>query len=197
MEAARTEEGGGGDTTAAAATLSTAKKGILQTEGGTWRHADDGERRKVRAIIHMARTTHLPLPPPPPSPDRPQPHSSLMLNFLCRTKASRSQQGKMSATTTPRALHGPPPLPSPYDDVLLPLNKVPMSHLSGSLPFQGWCGSGDPRKRGYDIRHHEAEDMKKEMEEIRHKRDNENKDAASNVRKSFPRGPKTLPRLFS
>ena len=96
----------------------------------------------------------------------------------------------MSATTTPRALHGPPPLPSPYDDVLLPLNKVPMSHLSGSLPFQGWCGSGDPRKRGYDIRHHEAEDMKKEMEEIRHKRDNENKDAASNVRKSFPPWPK-------
>ena len=36
--------------------------------------------------------------------------------------------------------------------------------------MQGWCGSADPRKRNFDVRHGEAEDMKKEMEEARLKK---------------------------
>ena len=32
--------------------------------------------------------------------------------------------------------------------------------------YQGWSSSADPRRRAMDIKHLEAEDMKKEMDEI-------------------------------
>ena len=47
--------------------------------------------------------------------------------------------------------------------------------------MQGWCGSADPRKRNYEIRHHEAEDMKKEMEEVRQRKDYEHHVSNSDV----------------
>ena len=42
--------------------------------------------------------------------------------------------------------------------------------------------SADPRKRQYEIKHLEVEDMKKEIEEIKQKRDQEHKEIVSNVR---------------
>ena len=47
--------------------------------------------------------------------------------------------------------------------------------------FQGWCGSADPRKRGFQVRHIEAEDMKKEMEEQRQKKGEERQEINSGV----------------
>ena len=54
-----------------------------------------------------------------------------------------------------------------------------VSILSDS--FQGWCGSADPRKRGFQVRHVEAEDMKKEMEEQRQKKGEERQEINSGV----------------
>ncbi len=49
---------------------------------------------------------------------------------------------------------------------------------------QGWSGSADPRKRHFDVRHHEAEDMKKEMDEIRQRKDEEHQQINSGVSRS-------------
>ncbi|TRY68296.1 hypothetical protein TCAL_07196 [Tigriopus californicus] len=51
----------------------------------------------------------------------------------------------------------------------------------GFFDKMGWCGSADPRKRNYNIRHHEAEDMKKEIEEVRQRRDEEHQEINNNV----------------
>jgi len=51
----------------------------------------------------------------------------------------------------------------------------------GFFDKMGWCGSGDPRKRQYQVRHGEAEEMKKEMGEIQTKRDMEHDDINSDV----------------
>eukprot|EP00094_Tigriopus_californicus_P007475 TCALIF_07197-PA protein Name:"Protein of unknown function" AED:0.23 eAED:0.23 QI:0/0.6/0.33/1/0.6/0.5/6/0/258 len=50
----------------------------------------------------------------------------------------------------------------------------------GFFDKMGWCGSADPRKRNYNIRHHEAEDMKKEIEEVRQRRDEEHQEINNN-----------------
>ena len=50
-----------------------------------------------------------------------------------------------------------------------------------SYYLQGWCGSADPRKRGFEVRHVEAEDMKKEMEEQRQKKGEERQEINSGV----------------
>ena len=47
--------------------------------------------------------------------------------------------------------------------------------------LKGWCGSADPRKRHFEIRHEEAEDMKKEMEEARVKKDEQHQELNSAV----------------
>ena len=44
---------------------------------------------------------------------------------------------------------------------------------------QGWCGSADPRKRQYETKHSEADEMRKEIEEIKVKTEVEHKDIMS------------------
>lgn len=56
------------------------------------------------------------------------------------------------------------------------------SFLTFLITWQGWCGSADPRKRQYEVRHTEAEDMKKEMSEIRYRKDQELMELNSGVR---------------
>ena len=47
------------------------------------------------------------------------------------------------------------------------------------MPTQGWCGSADPRKRQYETKHSEADEMRKEIEEIKVKTEVEHKDIMS------------------
>jgi hypothetical protein len=46
----------------------------------------------------------------------------------------------------------------------------------------GWNGSADPRKRQFEIKKGENDDMKREMSEIEMKRAMEHKDMTSDVR---------------
>ena len=55
------------------------------------------------------------------------------------------------------------------------------SNAATPRSLQGWCGSADPRKRQFEVRHVEAEDMKREMDEIKAKRDMEHQDLTSDV----------------
>ena len=45
--------------------------------------------------------------------------------------------------------------------------------------IQGWCGSADPRKRQFETKHSEADEMRKEIEEIKVKKEIEHKDITS------------------
>lgn len=49
----------------------------------------------------------------------------------------------------------------------------------------GWSSSADPRRRAMQIKHIEAEDMKKEMDEVMQRKYAEYDDLRSNVRLVF------------
>lgn len=55
------------------------------------------------------------------------------------------------------------------------------SALTGQNFFDkmGWCGSADPRKRQFETKHSEADEMRKEIEEIKVKTDNEHRNIMS------------------
>ena len=55
----------------------------------------------------------------------------------------------------------------------------PFGHVHHKVPFQGWCGSADPRKRQYETKHSESEEIRKEIEEIKVKKDLEHKEITS------------------
>ena len=57
-------------------------------------------------------------------------------------------------------------------------DKGPAIHATVSVT-QGWCGSADPRKRQYETKHSEADEMRKEIEEIKVKTEVEHKDIMS------------------
>ena len=42
--------------------------------------------------------------------------------------------------------------------------------------WQGWCGSADPRKRQYTTKHSEADQMRRDIDEIRERRVAEHED---------------------
>ena len=44
---------------------------------------------------------------------------------------------------------------------------------------QGWCGSADPRKRGQETKHSEADEIKREIEEFKVKKEVEHADMTS------------------
>lgn len=56
---------------------------------------------------------------------------------------------------------------------------IPIWPCSSQSPFQGWCGSADPRKRQYETKHSESEEIRKEIEEIKVKKDLEHKEITS------------------
>ena len=51
--------------------------------------------------------------------------------------------------------------------------------ISNNCYLQGWCGSADPRKRQFETKHSEADEMRKEIEEIKVKKEIEHKDITS------------------
>ena len=53
-----------------------------------------------------------------------------------------------------------------------------------SVP-QGWCGSADPRKRQFETKHSEADEMRKEIEEIKMTKEMEHLDRTSSVSSDF------------
>ena len=57
-------------------------------------------------------------------------------------------------------------------------DRGPAIHATVSVT-QGWCGSADPRKRQYETKHSEADEMRKEIEEIKVKTEVEHKDIMS------------------
>ena len=48
--------------------------------------------------------------------------------------------------------------------------------------LQGWCGSADPRKRQYETKHSEADEIRKEIEDIKVKKEIEHQDINSGVK---------------
>ena len=50
-----------------------------------------------------------------------------------------------------------------------------------SIFLKGWSGSADPRRRAMEIKHIEAEDMKREMDEVQQRKYAEYDDLRSNV----------------
>ena len=52
-------------------------------------------------------------------------------------------------------------------------------HFHGLSVCQGWCGSADPRKRGQDTKHSEADEIKREIEEFKVKKEVEHADMTS------------------
>ena len=52
-------------------------------------------------------------------------------------------------------------------------------HRSGPFSCQGWCGSADPRKRGQETKHSEADEIKREIEEFKVKKEVEHADMTS------------------
>ena len=46
---------------------------------------------------------------------------------------------------------------------------------------QGWCGSADPRKRQYEMKHSEADEIRKEIEDMKVKKEMEHQDITSGV----------------
>ena len=51
--------------------------------------------------------------------------------------------------------------------------------------FQGWCGSADPRKRQFETKNNEGEQIRKEIEENKVKKEIEHLDINSGVRNDF------------
>ena len=48
--------------------------------------------------------------------------------------------------------------------------------------LQGWCGSADPRKRQYETKHSEGDEIRKEIEDIKVTKEIEHQDMHSGVR---------------
>ena len=59
-----------------------------------------------------------------------------------------------------------------------------MKFDANSVP-QGWCGSADPRKRQFETKHSEADEMRKEIEEIKMTKEMEHLDRTSSVSSDF------------